>query len=101
MSNMDKPQRDPKLNKAQEIVDKLSLYVDTQDGVPVQAMLIVRTLHPDGEIGLHLGTSDTATWFDNLAIVTAADTIIKSNVEMFVTMNQMNDYLDEEDTSEE
>ena len=93
--------RDPKRNKASDIVDKLSLYVDTQDGVPVQAMLIVRTLHPDGEIGLHLGTSDTATWFDNLAIITAADTIIKTNVEMFVGMNQYNDYLDEEDTSED
>jgi hypothetical protein len=93
--------KNPEKNKALEIVEKLSLYLNPEDGVPVQAMLIVRTLHPDGEVGLQLGVSDTSTWFDNLALITAADTIIKTNVEMFVGMNQNDSYLDEEDTSEE
>jgi|1048.fasta_scaffold06423_8 hypothetical protein len=96
---MDK--RNPANNKAHEIVEKLSLYLNPEDGMPVQAMLIVRTIHPNGEVGLQLGVSDTATWFDNLALITAADTIIKTNVEMFVGMNQYDSYLDDEDTSEQ
>ncbi len=84
--------KDESSNQASQIVKDLGLYVEVEDGIAVQAMLVVKTVHPSGEVGVILGTSDTATWFDNVALVTAAELVIKSRLEMFIFED--NEHLD-------
>lgn len=75
---------------ASEVVDKLGIKLNLQNGLPTAGIVIVRAIYPTNEVGLIIGTSNTQSWIDNIGLIKAAETIIQNDM-LIHTIEDLND----------
>ena len=75
---------------AGEIVDGLDIRVSADYGLPTGGILILRTIYPDNQVGLVVGTSNTQSWVDNVGLVRAAEIIMQNDM-LLTTLSSLRD----------
>ncbi len=81
---------------AGQIVDGLDIRVSADHGLPTGGILILRTIYPDNQVGLVVGTSNTQSWIDNVGLVRAAEIIMQNDM-LISSISSLRDDDEEED----
>lgn len=64
---------------AAPILDGLGVTLDLDDGdLVANAIVLAKVVGSDGQVGLVISDDTTTTWLDQLALVTAAQDILRS-----------------------
>jgi len=80
---------------ASDVVDQLGIRLSTRGGLPTAGVVIVRTIFPNNEVGIAIGTSPTQSWVDNIGLVRAAEMIIQNDMMLHAINAQASNAEDE------